>query len=60
MYPVFYVGFLCKSCVYERECEDSRQIENQEVFAGRLRVVFPQNEVYAQHMTRMRRIMIGW
>ena len=60
MYLAFYVGFLCKSCMYERECEDSRQIENQEVFAGRLRVVFLRSEACAQHMTGMRRVMIGW
>ena len=38
MYPVFYVGFPCKGCVCERVCErvceDSRQSEEQEVFAG--------------------------
>ena len=34
MYPVFYVGFPCKDCVCERVCEDSRQSEEREVFAG--------------------------
>ena len=41
----------------ESKCEDSRQIEDKEVFAGSSRVSFPQSEAYAQHMTGMQRFM---
>ena len=34
MYPIFHVGFICKGCVCERECEDSRQLKTKAVFAG--------------------------
>ena len=60
MYLVFYVGFICKGCVYERECEDLRQSEEQEVFAGSLQEAFSWSDACAQHMTRMRRVRIGW
>ena len=60
IYPVFYVGFICKSCVCERECEDLRQSEEQEVFAGSSREAFLRSEACAQHMTEMRRVRIGW
>ena len=43
--------------VCERECEDSRQSVEQEVFTGSLREAFPRSEACAQHMTRMRRVM---
>ena len=38
MYLVFYVGFICKGCVRERVCEDSRQLKTKAVFAGSSRV----------------------
>ena len=59
MYLVFYVGFLVR-VVCVRECEDSRQSEEQEVFAGSSQEAFPRSEACAQRMTRMRRVRIGW
>ena len=44
--------------VCERECENSRQLKTKEVFAGSLREAFPRSEACAQHMARMRRVMI--
>ena len=32
MYPVFYVGFVCKGHVCERECEDLRQSAEERRF----------------------------
>ena len=60
MYLVFYVGFICKGCVRERECEDSRKLKTKAVFAGSSRVGFPRSEACALHMTGMRRVRIGW
>ena len=34
MYPIFYLGFICKGCVREKVCEDSRQLKTKVVFAG--------------------------
>ena len=45
--------------VCERECEDSRQSEEQEVFTGSSWECFPRSEACAQHMTRMRRVRTG-
>ena len=45
--------------VYEKECEDSRQSEEQEVFAGSLREVFSQSEACALHIIGMRRVIIN-
>ena len=41
----------------ERECEDLRQSEEQEVFVGSLREAFLRSEACALHMTGMRRVM---
>ena len=49
----FFVRVVC-----ERECEDSRQSEEQEVFAGSSPEAFLQSEAYALHMIEMRRVMI--
>ena len=49
-------GFIVR-VVYKRECKDSRQLKNKEVFAGSSQVAFPRSEACAQHMTRMRRVM---
>ena len=43
--------------VYERECEDSRQSEEQEVFEGSSQEAFLRSEACALHMTGMRRVM---
>ena len=48
----FFVRVVC-----EKEYEDSRQSEEQEVFTGILQEVFLQSEACAQHMTGMRRVM---
>ena len=58
--PIFYVGFICKGCVWERECEDLRQLKTKTVFASSLQVSFPHSEASALHMTGMRRVRIGW
>ena len=58
IYPVFYMGFICKGYVWERECEDSRQLETKAVFAGSSQVGFPRSKAYALHMTGMRRVKI--
>ena len=60
IYPVFYMGFICKGCVWERECEDSRQLKTKVVFAGSSRVSFLRSDACAQHMTGMRRVRTGW
>ena len=48
----FFVRVVCK-----RECEYSRQGEEQEVFTGSLREAFSRSEACALHMTGMRRVM---
>ena len=60
MYLVFYVRFICKGCVRERECEVSRQLKTKAVFVGISRVSFPQSEACALHMTRMQRVRTRW
>ena len=55
-------------CVCERErervcvcvCENSRQLKTKAVFTGSSRVGFPRSEACALHMTRMRKVRIGW
>ena len=49
----FFVRVVC-----ERECEDSRQSEEQEVFMGSSWEAFPWSEACALHMTRMWRVII--
>ena len=48
----FFVRVVC-----ERECEDSRQSEEQEVFAGSSPETFLRSEAYALHITKMWRVM---
>ena len=60
MYLVFYVRFICKGCVREKVCEDSRQLNTKAVFVGSSRVGFLQSETCVLYMTGMRRIRIGW
>ena len=48
----FFVRVVC-----ERECEDSRQSEEQEVFAGSSPETFLRSEAYALHITKMGRVM---
>ena len=51
----FFVRVVC-----ERECEDSRQSEEQEVFEGSSQEAFLRNEACALHMIGMRRVRIEW
>ena len=60
MYPVFYVRFIRKGYVWERESEDLRQLKTKAVFAGSSRVSFPQSEVCALQMTEIWRVRTGW
>ena len=60
LYPVFHVGFICKGCVWERECVKTQGIEDWSVFAGSLRLSIPRSNACALHMTEMRRVRIGW
>ena len=60
MFPVFYVGFICKGCVWERVCEDSRQLKTKVVFVGSSQVGLPRSEACALHMIGMRRVRTGW
>ena len=48
----FFVRVVCV-----RECEDSRQSEEQEVFTGISREAFLRSEACALHMIGMRRVM---
>ena len=48
----FFVRGVCK-----REYEDSRQSEEQEVFAGSSQKAFPRSEAYALHMIGMQKVM---
>ena len=48
----FFVRVVC-----EKECEDSRQSEEQVVFTGSSREAFPQSEACALHITRMQRVI---
>ena len=58
MYPVFIVGFDCKSCVLEREkeCVKTQAIEDRKDLAGSSRLSIPRSVAYALHMTGMRRV----
>ena len=49
----FFVRVVCV-----RECEDSRQSEEQEVFTGISREAFLRSEACVLHMIGMRRVMI--
>ena len=62
LYPVFIVGFDCKSCVLEREkeCVKTQVIKARRFLAGISRLHLPRREAYALHMTRMRRASTGW
>ena len=60
IYPVFYMRFICKGCVWERVCEDSRQLKTKVVFAGSSRVSFLRRDACAQHITGMRKVKTGW
>ena len=60
IYPVFYVGFICKSCVRESVCEDSRQLKTKAIVAGSSQVSFPRNDACAVHMTGMWRVRTWW
>ena len=48
----FFVRVVCV-----REYEDSRQSEEQEVFAGSEQEAFTRSEAYAMHMIGMQKVM---
>ena len=48
----FFVRVVCV-----REYEDSRQSEEQEVFAGSSQEAFTRSEAYAMHMIGMQKVM---
>ena len=50
--------FNCKGCVIERKCVKTQAIEDRRVFTGSSRLSILQNDVYALHMTGMRRVRI--
>ena len=56
LYPVFIVGFDCKSCVLERKSVKTQAIEAKRVLAGISRLSIPRSEACALHMTGMRRV----
>ena len=60
IYPVFYMGFICKGCVRESVCEDSRQLKTKAIFASSSQVSFPRNDACAIHMTGLQRVRTGW
>ena len=47
------MGFICKGCVRESVCEDSRQIEDWSVFAGSSRVSIPRSDWNTKSQDRM-------
>ena len=57
--PCILCGISCKGCMCEKECQDSRQSEEQEVFTGSSQEAFLQSEAYAQHMIGMRKVRTG-
>ena len=60
LYPIFVVGFDCKGCVLERESLKTQAIEARRSLASISRLSFLRSEAYALHITRMRRVSIGW
>ena len=59
MYPVFYVDLFIR-VMWERKCEDSRQLKAKVVFAGNSWVRFPRSDACALHMTGMQRVRTRW
>ena len=58
LYPVFIVGFNCKSCVIERQSVKTQAIEDRRVFASSSKLSIPRNDTCALHITRMQRVRI--
>ena len=59
LYPVFIVGFDCKGCVIERECEDSSNWRLKS-FRGYLATKHPAKWLMWLAHARMRRVRTGW
>ena len=58
MYPVFYVGFICKGFVCERESVKTQgKVQSKEDFAGSSREAFPRSKACDQYITGMWRVM---
>ena len=56
LYPVFIIRFGSKGCVIERESVKTQAIETRRFLAGSSRLIIPQSEACALHMTGMRRV----
>ena len=54
VYPIFYVRFYCKGCVWERVWRLKISLKTKWIS----REVIPRSKPHAKHMTGMRRIMI--
>ena len=59
LYPVFIVGFDCKGCVIERECEDSSNW-SQKISGGYLVTKHPAKWLMWLAHARMQRVRTGW
>ena len=58
MYPVFYVGFICKGFVCERESVKTQgKVQSKEDFAGSSQEAFMRSEACDQYITGMRKVM---
>ena len=58
MYPLVYVGFLCKGYVWERESVKTQgKVKSKEVFTDSLQEAFLWSEACAQYITGMRRVV---
>ena len=59
MYTVFYVGFYCKSCVWERVWRLKTLLKIKWILREVSLEAFPWSGPRVEHMTRMRRLMIA-
>ena len=56
-YTMYFIWDFIVRVVYEKECEDSRQSEKQEVFTSSSWEAFLWSEACALHMIGMQRVM---
>ena len=56
-YTMYFMWDFIVRVVCEKECEDSRQSEEQEVFTSNSREAFLRSKACALHMIGMRRVM---
>ena len=57
MYHIFYVGFYCMGCVWERVWKLKRLLKTKWILREVSREAFPHSKSRVEHMTRMRRVM---